>query len=374
MTKKPNPRTTKNATALLVFLASLSLVSLLILYHTHATPLEETLVTSLYTYGHMGTYNYVATLKPNKIYDNKTTLEPGEGPIYRRITDHIDVNFTYLFQGNLPANFTIKYSVYEYVETANLKKQINELPQKIIESAGTNSSFSINNITTINPNSIEEIAREIREETGIAAGQYSLNITIIMDIEAKTTEGTVNESFTPILKTEFTSSATEGEIISISGLEHVKTGSITKTEKIYHSEVQKQRNASYGISIASFAGLAICTWFFIKTRPHKPPKPEKLLEDIIAPYEEIIAETDQEPREKEQISKPATKIAIKTLEDLAKIADTLDKPILHTYKPPETHIFRIIDGATQYEFTTTISAIAERKAIIEEEVEEEENE
>ncbi|TET18946.1 hypothetical protein E3J74_08570 [Candidatus Bathyarchaeota archaeon] len=362
MTKKP-----KIATILLIFFILLTLVSLLFLYYTHAIPLEKTSVTSLYTYGYQGTYNYIAALKPNTIYDNKTTLKPGEGPIYRRITDHIDVNFTYVFEGNLPANFTIKYSVHEYVETAHWRKQISELPQKNIETTGTRSDLSINNITTIDPPSIQEFVNEINEETGILASQYSLNITIKMYIEAKTSVGTVNESFMPTLKAEFQSSASEGEIISISGLEQGKTGEITETEKIYQLGVQQNRNISYGVSVASFAGLVISAWFFIRTRPPKPSKPEKLLEDIIGPYEEIIAEAAQEVSEKDQLSKPGTTLAIKTLEDLVKIADTLERPILHSYKPPETHIFRIIDDAAQYEFTTTISTLAKRKAIMEEE-------
>lgn len=362
MTKKP-----KIATILLIFFILLTLVSLLLLYYTHAIPLEKTLVTSPYTYEYQGTYNYVVALKPNIIYDNKTTLEPGQGTIYKRITDHINVSFAYIFEGNLPANFTTKYSIHEYIETAHWRKQISELPQKNIETTGTSSNLSINNITTIDPPSIQEFVQEISEETGIPVSQYSLNITIEMYIEAKTSEGTINEFFTPTLKTEFKSSTTEGEIISISGLENGKTGEITKTEKIYPQGVQQNRNISYGVSVASFAGLVISAWFFIRTRPPKPSKPEKLLEDIIGPYEEIIAEAAQEVSEKDQLSKPGTTLAIKTLEDLVKIADTLERPILHSYKPPETHIFRIIDDAAQYEFTTTISTLAKRKAIMEEE-------
>jgi len=337
------------------------------LYYTHQRPIIEKSVVTLYLYGYSGAFNYTATLKPNTIYDNKTTLKFGEGTIYRKITDHIDVNFTYVFEGNLQANFTIRYSVYGYVETANFEKQISELPEKITETTGTSSSLSINNIPTIDPSAIQQLVREINDERGIFESEYSLNITIIMNIEAKTSVSTVNEFFTPTLNIEFKSSPSEGEIISIGGLEHSETGEITETEGTYQYDplVDQQRNVSYGLSIASFIGLIISAWFFMKNRSHKPPEPEKLLEEIISPYEEIIAEA-QGSSGKEENSKFGTVIAVKTLEDLVKIADTIEKPILHIHKAPKTHIFRIIDNAAQYEFTTTISAITKRKAVIEE--------
>ena len=358
----------KLVTALLVFFILLSLVSLLVLYYTHATPLEETLVTSPYTYAHYGTYNYIASLKPNTIYDNRTTLKlEKEGSIYRRVTNFTDVDFTYLFQGNLPANFSIQYRVDEYVETARWRKRIGGLPQETINATGNSANISINNLPTIYPPSIQQFVTSIDKETGIFTTQFKLNITVEIRIKANTSEGTINESFTPTSTMEFKSTATEGEIITISDLEHTKSGKITKIIKIHRSWVSHQRNISYGLSLAAFSSLAITTWVFIQTRPHKPPKPEKLLEDIIEPYSGIIAEATQEPSKREPHLRPATVVTMKTLEDLVKIADTLDKPILHTHKPPETHIFRVFDDATQYEFTTTISSIAKRKAIIEEE-------
>jgi len=356
----------KRTVIILAFFAILIFISSLMLYYTHQLPIVKKSVVTLYLYGYSGAFNYTATLKPNTIYDNKTTLKLGEGTIYSKITDHIDVNFTYVFEGDLQANFTIKYSVYGYVETANFEKQISELPEKIIETTGTSPSLSINNIPTIDPSAIQQLVREINDERGIFESEYSLNITIIMNVEAKTSVGTVNEFFTPTLNIEFKSSPSEGEIISISGLEHSETGEITETEGIYQPWVDQQRNVSYGLSIASFFGLIISAWFFIKNRSPKPPEPEKLLEEIISPYAEIIAEA-QGPSGKEGHSKFGTAIAVKTLEDLVKIAETIEKPILHIHKAPETHIFRIIDDATQYEFTTTISAIAKRKAVIEEE-------
>jgi hypothetical protein len=344
----------------------LSLVSVLFLYSAHTTPVEETLVTTLYAYGYEGTYDYIAALRSNTIYDNKTSLKPGEGIIYRRITDHIDVNFTYFFSGDQMANFTIRYVTRGYVQTSSWEKQIYEFPEEIIESSGDTMNFSINNIPAIIPSSILQIVEEINLDTGIATGEYSLNITMEMHIEAKTSAGTVEEDFVPTLKVEFKGSLGEGEVISITGLDYTKTGDITKTETIYQPWVEQQRDIYYGFSTVSFFGLAISVWFYAKNRPTTLPEAEKLIEEMIEPYEEIIVEAGQE-----QLSKPVTTIAMKTLEDLVKVADTIGKPILHTYEAPETHIFSIIDGDTQYKFATTISI--ERKSK-EEIVKEEEDE
>jgi len=359
--------------ALLISFITLSIVSILVAYQTHATPLEQKIVTPLYTYANYGTYSYVASLKPNIVYDNKTTLEPGEGPVYRRITNYVDINFTYTFEGSLPTNLTIQYQLTEYVETPQWTKTIYELPRRTITANGTETTLTINSIPFINVSSVFDLVKAVQADTGLSISAYSANIRIEMYIEAETNERVINESFSPTLKMEFESSREEGDVISISGLEHSKSDQITKTETIYYSWVKSQRDISIVLSTAIFSGLIIVTWMFMTTRPHKPPKPEKLLEDFIAPYEEIIAETIQEPSVEKPRLAPVTTIIVETMEDLVKIAEILGKPILHTYQPPENHIFYVFDGTTRYEFTTTVSTMAERKTSVEREENEWEN-
>ena len=128
--------------ALLVFFIFLFIVSILVTYHTHTIPLEERLATTLYTYTNRGTYDYIASLEPNTIYDNKTTLKHGEGTVYRRITNFIDVNFTYTFECSRPTNLRIQYNVTEYIETPKWTKRISELPDKMISTNGTGPTLS----------------------------------------------------------------------------------------------------------------------------------------------------------------------------------------------------------------------------------------
>jgi len=360
-------------TALLILFISLSVASVLVTYNIHTIPLEEELVTPLYTYTNRGTYDGVASVTPNTVYYNKTTLRFGEGTVYRRITNQIDVNFTYTFEGSTPANLTIQYAVNEYVETPQWTKRISELPIETINTFGTEATVSINNISPINTSSIQDLIKAVQADTGISISVYSTIIKIEMSIKAETNESSINATFSPELKMEFQSSRDEGDIISISGLEYSDSDMITKTETIYHSWVESQRYISYILSTVAFFGLVITTWAYMRTRPHKPLKPEKLFEDFIAPYEEIIAETIQEPSVEKPGLAPVTKIIVETMEDLVKIAEILGKPILHTYEPPENHIFYVFDGTTRYEFATTVSSMAERKTFIEREEDEWEN-
>jgi len=361
---------TKRASILITFFLIFTLISFLFLYYTFATPVEETLTYPLYAYEFNSVYTCIAKLKPNTVYDNLTTLRLGEESIYRRVVEYLTVNFTQILEGDSQANFTIKYRVNEYLEAAKWKKKIGEIPQQTLEATGTRINFTINSIPTIYPSSIQQIVSKFTEDTGILVSQYSLNITTSISIEVKTSVGIINKFLAPTMKIEFKSSSTEGEIIALSGLTSSLMGEITETEKIYNDWVEQQRSLVLASSAISVFGLLTSTWFFIKSRPKEPAKPEKLLEEFLSPYEEIIVEATQEQSEKEQIE-PTTTIAVNSLGDLVKIADTLSKPIIHTQKQPETHIFSVIDDSTRYEFSTTLSALEKRKAIVEEYEEEE---
>lgn len=92
--------------ALLVIFLTLSAASVLPLYTSHATPVEEERTIPILTYAKNGRFNCVAKLKPNLLY-NQTTLAPEEGVFYMRIVEYVMVDFTYTFTLSQPANITI---------------------------------------------------------------------------------------------------------------------------------------------------------------------------------------------------------------------------------------------------------------------------
>ena len=338
---------------LLSVFALISLFSILAVYYTHQLPTEKTRTTALYAYKHVGNYTYIAKLKPNIIY-NQSTLKPGEGPLYTAITEYINTTFTYTFESSQEANITIEYIINVYLETTKWSKNFHTFPQNTVNSMGTIAQFSNN--YPINLTSVQQLKEDIEAESGARVSEYNVTIKPEIHTIANNNIGTIDEYFTPTMTMAFKYGTPEGNYISTAGLEHTTPGAITQTETIYQQWVINQRYASYAISLPALTGLAYITWAFIKTKPTKPEKP---LEKIIAPYEEAIAESTGEPTYKGQ----RATVTMKTIDDLIKVADWIDKPILSYQKTPSsssketTRIFYVLDGPTRYECTITARAI-----------------
>jgi hypothetical protein len=351
----------KLITALLILFVILAMISSLALYYAYQSPLYTHPRVILYSYNDTGTFNYVANLMPNTIYDNRTTLEAGQGPIFTKITKSIGVNFTYTFKGSDTANLTLSYNVSEYfLGPLSIRKQIGWTQGESINASGASANLQISDIPPIRVSTLENLATTLSGESGFTITEYNATITIQMNIEARTSKGSFNELFTPWLSMEFASSFGTGNSVSISDLQHSKTGELTRTDDIYQPGVKTQRDASFVLSVVSFPGLLIAIWAYFRGRPPSLPRPEALIEEVIDPFKEVIAETDQEPQFKENRLMPTTTVSMKTLEDLVKVADTIAKPIIHTRKPPDTHIFYVVDEATRYEYTITETTILEK--------------
>lgn len=340
--------------ALLILFIALSLISISTIYYTHQLPTEEQRPITLCTYKHDGEYNCIAELKANTIY-NQSTLKPSEGILYLRIINYICINLSYTFESQLSANTTIQYSINESVTGGRgWEKHFVLTPQTTINSTGTPLELPIINTLQINIIEVEQLVSDINQETGMYAADCNITISPNINTMAETTAGTINETFTPTLIISFKYRTEEGDHITIDGLQHTKTGAITRTEIIHQQWVMNQRYTSYIIFVVAFSGLAYTSWVFIKTKPTKPTKPERPIEELIEPYEEIIAEAKELSFRREIAT-----IMMSSLEDLVKVADSLGKPILHS-EEAQTHILYVLDGETKYEYTL-ITPIVEKE-------------
>lgn len=349
-------------TIILIAFLILAITGIYTLYHVYQIPETETQTIPLWEYQHLGIYNYTAQLKPNLVY-NKTTLTPGEGPVYLRITESINFSFTYTFQSSKQANANITYSISQNIQSTKWTKQLNTTTETTISTTGNNIEIPIDTIPPISVNTIQSLAAQLDQEIGVYSSEYNATITIKIQATAQTTEGTINEQFNPTLTLTFKRGTGEGDIIDIRGIENTKTGAKTQQITIYNDWVLNQRYASYGLTAAAIIGMAFTGLLYMKAKPTKPGRPEKYLEEIIEPYEDIIAEVIQEPAYKT----PLTTIQMKSMEDLVKIADNLARPIIHLEKTGNNHAFYVIDETTRYEYTITAPTKEEKMRKREEE-------
>jgi len=324
---------------LLGFFILLTFISILTLAITHQTPIEAKQIITLCTYRSKATYDYTAILKPNLIYNNKTLLRPGEGPIYTKITKKVNLTLTFNFESSIPAETEITYSLKATLETSAWTYQLYSIP-----STKTNHIPITIELNPINKTELDIIKNRLDSEAGVTSTQYILQIYPTFIIEANTTEGTINQMFNPTLTVEFEKTE-RGQVILIENLNQAKSGSLTRTETIILQEVINQRYASYILSAASITGLAISTYLYARNKPL--PTPESKLEKMLSPHKDLVVETVQQnlPRESKIIN-------VNSMDDIRKISEILAKPILLIKEPKPTLI--VIDQNIVYEYKISL--------------------
>lgn len=318
-------------------LAAASIVSIL---YTHQLPVYENRINTIATYKHTEYYNYVAKLKPNTFY-NRTILHPREGPLYTAIVDHVNITSRYSFISSPPhENATMNTNVEMEIESPDkwTRTLMEDEAVDLLKFSGSQ-DYKI----TVNHTKIFDYVRCIDEEVGVRSASYNLNIESTIHCSTIIAARQIEENFNPTLTISFISSGDKGNYISIGDLHQTKDGNITETSKIYLDWVEKQRKVAYASTTVTSILLATSAVLYIKKRPEAPPR--KPIEKVIAPYKELITETTERPPKTENT------IKINSIEDLAKTAEILAKPILHT-KEEQDHIFYVIDGTTKYQYIT----------------------
>jgi len=323
-------------TAILLSLFTiLTLISIMTIYTVYQTPTEETTTNTLCTYISTATYDYTAILEPNTIYSNKTTLKPGEGTLYTKITRQINITLTYTFHATLPAETTITYRLTQTLQTGTLSHQINTTTPTT-----TNQTQIQITLPQIIKTELDQTMTKLATETGTSTtAYYSLEITPTFTISANTTAGSIQQTFTPALTIDF-KRTDQGDITTIGDLYQTKTGAITENQTTTHQDIINQRYESYILIAVSIAGLFFSSYFYIKTKPKTQENP---LDKITAPYKDLIIEAKEPPK----TTPETTIINVETIKELAKTAEILAKPIILTRKPQPT--LTIIDQNTIYQ-------------------------
>ena len=327
-----------NTGILLLFFLVLLLGSLLLLGYSHSRPERENRTEPLLSYQHRGEYGYVANLKPNELYDNRLQLLPGEGTIYLPLLENLSLTFRYTFLSTESGDLSSSYRVEVVVSTPAWSKSYPWL-ENSVQASGKILSFSTG--LNLDPSWVEERVRAINAETGTSSRSYDVGIRTVIHTLATTGRGTVDESFSPQLTLHFVRDPSKGEYVTAEGLEERKEGSLVRSELLYRGEVKTLRRISYVLVVLALVGSLLTGWaYFSEEKP-------KRVEEVIEPFRELMVEVAKEP----EVPEGVTRVAVERMEDLARIAEGLGKPILRVRAPAEgeEHLFLLLDGSVRYE-------------------------
>ena len=324
--------------AVLSILLIISVYSTYGAYASYVQPVttEESVPVAEYT--HTGTFNYVAYLKDNMVYSTNT-LYPGQGNIFKKITDHINASLSYRFSSSQVADIDGSYEITATIQTDMWSKGYVVTPKTTFSSNANTASFSTNfPIDYIN---FENIVSQINNETGVTAADTTLIMRCNIDITAKTNNGTVHDSFAPSLSIPLRTN-----IIEINGnLTQYESGVLEKTEEVTQ-QTSIEQSIYWGLASVVFSIILAAFIMFTKSDKTTISKTQKQVKKILKKYGEWIVETEKIP-----VMVGSKMIPTKSLDDLVKISEELGKPIIYAVtNSDEKHTFYVLDDQMYYQY------------------------
>jgi hypothetical protein len=335
--RKKIPRTLR-ATVLGV-LAIFLLYSAVSAYTAYQTPTMRKVTTPVLHYEHVGRYDYIATLKNNTIYNNKTTLRPGEGIFFKQLITQVNASFSYTFQITQSADIAGNYSVDAILQTNLWKKTYPLIPRTPFNASGRTASFTTS--FPLDYISYEQLLANMNEETGVPAQNPLLLIQSTIVIFATTGNETISSFFSPSINVSLNQKTLEISKDLISNLPGALTNSIT----VNRPEISTQRILWPIVSLGIVVGM--CLFDLLTTNSSGPQsQTDKDIRKIKKKYGEWIVETKTHPE-----ILYSHMITIDSLEDLAKVGEELGKPILlYTGVNNTAYRFYVLDDTTMYEY------------------------
>lgn len=325
-------RTAHQVAAVLVVVFLLTTVWLAYSLYAETHDSSPTTTTPVATYAEEDSNGFTAALQPSYLYNNSTEVSGGNVTLFTPITTWINVTMLYTLSTNRTSSMTVHAAFTAVLSTLAWSKTL-------FASSNTSSSSSTQVLSlaihySVNVSELVGLATAIDGQIGYTPPAYTL--TLSPEISGTVDVGGTGQpiSSDPLLNFSFR----QGLIVP-SGLTYSSTGMI-EGPPITTSPGPFEIPILYAAIAVSGAALAASV--VIVTRPREKRTPP--LSEVIAPYEEAIAGTDAFPRSEVDI--PVGQFA-----DLAKIADTLGKPILRpTAAEPDQPTFFVLDGEISYSF------------------------
>jgi Family of unknown function (DUF5305) len=329
-----SPRSLRTfAGVLVVVLVLLTIWSAYNLYsdaRAASTPTARTVA----SYSGVGQGEFVASLLPNELC-NCTQITGGNTTLFSSITQWVNVSLESSITLSTPGTislvdrFGVILSTLEWTKT--LYSTINESGPVDGTSAMAQDHYSIN------VSALENLTKQIDQQLDYTNPEAIL--TISESVEGTVSVGGVSGIATvaPLVSFTFDTATLS------SGILQPTSEGVLQTTEGTDGPIPW---SAYVLVVAASGTLLAALGWYLTLSPRAGTEEETLpdMEDLIAPYEEVIAETRTAPD-------PAMIVSIERWKDLVKISDTLGKPILRPMaRPPSAKrtSFYVIDGDVGY--------------------------
>jgi len=290
---------------------------------------------TLATYTEETTNGFVASLSPSYLYNNSTVVYGGNVTLFTPITNWINVSSIYVLTANRSVAYWLNGSFSVVLSTPVWSKTLFTSSNETARGSGPVATMM--NSFDANVSRVVALATAINLQIGYTGTSFTLSLE--PQISGSISAGTVTQPVADEPRMNFTF---EGSLITPSGLGYQSSGEVVGPSSGGSSAGPMATSVPLAALVTSVGGLGGSLWYVSRRRGEKVVLP---LEQMIAPYEEAIAET-------QPVLGPSAPIRVDDFSDLVKIADTLGKPILRPTGGPVTgdSEFLVLDGDVAYSY------------------------
>ena len=331
-----------------------SIIAVLILlivgssYTVFSATKEETTVetTPVYSYTHMGKYDYEVYLKDNNLYSSNV-LKPGQGTIFKKLIDKINMSYTYEFQATTPSEIKGSYKIDTQIQTGQWSKEFNLEPSTAFNSDTNLATFTVD--FPLNTTKYEDFVKTINDQTGVLAQDPTLIIKTTVLLSSEFTNESINEVFQQSIQIPLGTN-----VLELNGnLSQSRADSIVEEEII----TKENDNNQTGFTSLSIVLSLTLVGFVGITKSEKFPELLKRINKIDKKYGEWIVNIEEPP----VFDNNMEKIKTKSFEDLIKISEETGKPVIHYESASsKTHTYHVVDENIHYEYLLSYNRIIKK--------------
>lgn len=323
---KLTPRGRRIASVLVVVFALTTVASTYYLYaETHPSGGPST--TTLATFSQSSVGGFTATVLPSSLYNNSTEVSGGNLTLFSPITQVIHASIAYTLETNRTAAVSLSDVFSVSVSTPGWSKTL--LTTQNNSSTPATTLLALGFHYAINVSSISDLVATIDGQLSYQSPSFTVALDPVITGGLEVAGVSDAIAADPSLTFTFV-----GSLIVPSGLGYTAPGAVV-TSNGASGASGTAVDFAYLFFAASVGALAVGAWIATRRVEGSSVPP---LEEVIQPYEEAIATVSAPPRETIPVDVP-------TFVDLAKIADTLGKPILRTGPGgSDGRTFYVLDG------------------------------